>query len=117
MTDANLCFTSATRLAGLIARRQGSPVAVMQGGALGPLHGVPITIKDNVAIGGVAMLNGSLAAADFVPEQDATVTARVKAAGAIPIGSTTLPEFAHKVLTDCPLYGVTRNPWNLERTP
>jgi aspartyl-tRNA(Asn)/glutamyl-tRNA(Gln) amidotransferase subunit A len=154
MADRDLCFTSATRLAGMIALREVSPVevmaavleraqrlqpilnifaelhadrameaaraaeaAVMRGEDLGPLHGVPITIKDNVAIGGVPMRNGSLSAVDFVPERDATVTARVKAAGAIPIGTTTLPEFAHKVLTDSPLYGVTRNPWDLERTP
>jgi aspartyl-tRNA(Asn)/glutamyl-tRNA(Gln) amidotransferase subunit A len=154
MADRDLCFTSATRLAGMIARREVSPVevmaavleraqrlqpilnifaelhadrameaaraaeaAVMRGEDLGPLHGVPITIKDNVAIGGVPMRNGSLSSVDFVPERDATVTARVKAAGAIPIGTTTLPEFAHKVLTDSPLYGVTRNPWDLERTP
>jgi aspartyl-tRNA(Asn)/glutamyl-tRNA(Gln) amidotransferase subunit A len=89
----------------------------MRGDALGPLHGVPITIKDNVAIGGVPMRNGSLSSVDFVPEHDATVTARVKAAGAVLIGTTTLPEFAHKVLTDSPLYGVTRNPWDLTRTP
>jgi aspartyl-tRNA(Asn)/glutamyl-tRNA(Gln) amidotransferase subunit A len=154
MADDDLCFTSATRLAAMIARREISPVevvgavlaraqrlqpvlnifamlraepamqaaraaeaSVMRNDVLGPLHGVPITIKDNVAIGGVPMRNGSLAAADFVPAHDATVTARVKAAGAIPIGTTTLPEFAHKVLTDCPLYGVTRNPWDLQRTP
>jgi aspartyl-tRNA(Asn)/glutamyl-tRNA(Gln) amidotransferase subunit A len=154
MADRDLCFTSATRLAGMISRREVSPVeamtavlaraqrlqpvlnvfaelhedramqaarvaeaAVMRGDDLGPLHGVPITIKDNVAIGGVPMRNGSLASVDFVPERDATVTARVKAAGAIPIGTTTLPEFAHKVLTDSPLYGVTRNPYDLQRTP
>jgi aspartyl-tRNA(Asn)/glutamyl-tRNA(Gln) amidotransferase subunit A len=91
--------------------------AVMHGDTLGPLHGVPITIKDNVAIGGVPMRNGSLSSLDLVPDQDATVTARVKAAGAILIGTTTLPEFAHKVLTDSPVYGVTRNPYDLERTP
>jgi aspartyl-tRNA(Asn)/glutamyl-tRNA(Gln) amidotransferase subunit A len=84
---------------------------------LGPLHGVPITIKDNVAIGGVPMRNGSLSSLDFVPDRDATVTARVRAAGAILIGTTTLPEFAHKVLTDSPVYGVTRNPYDLARTP
>lgn len=154
MADGDLCFTSATRLARMISRREVSPVevmtavlaraerlqpvlnifamlraeqaidgaraaeaAVMRGDALGPLHGVPITIKDNVAIGGVPMRNGSLASLDLVPERDATVTARVKAAGAIPIGTTTLPEFAHKVLTDSPVYGVTRNPYDLQRTP
>ncbi|WP_315836249.1 amidase [Bradyrhizobium prioriisuperbiae] len=94
-----------------------SEAAVMRGDALGPLHGVPITIKDNVAIGGLPMRNGSLASVDLVPDHDATVTARVKAAGAILIGTTTLPEFAHKVLTDSPLYGITRNPYDLTRTP
>ncbi len=154
MADDEICFIPATQLAGMISRREVSPVevvtavleraervqpvlnifamlraeeaidlarlseaAVMRGDVLGPLHGVPITIKDNVAIGGVPMRNGSLASVDFVPGQDATVTARVKAAGAIPIGTTTLPEFAHKVLTDSPLYGVTRNPYDLQRTP
>jgi aspartyl-tRNA(Asn)/glutamyl-tRNA(Gln) amidotransferase subunit A len=154
MADSDLCFTSATRLAAMISRREVSPVeivtavleraetlqpvlnifamlwaeraidaaraaetAVMRGDPLGPLHGVPITIKDNVAIGGVPMRNGSLASLDLVPDRDATVTARVKAAGAIPIGTTTLPEFAHKVLTDSPVYGVTRNPYDLKRTP
>jgi aspartyl-tRNA(Asn)/glutamyl-tRNA(Gln) amidotransferase subunit A len=154
MADSELCFTSATRLAAMIARREVSPVevmtavleraetlqpvlnifamlgaerasdsaraaetAVMRGDALGPLHGVPISIKDNVAIAGVPMRNGSLASLDLVPDRDATVTARVKAAGAIPIGTTTLPEFAHKVLTDSPVYGVTRNPYDLKRTP
>jgi aspartyl-tRNA(Asn)/glutamyl-tRNA(Gln) amidotransferase subunit A len=91
--------------------------AVMGDGPLGALHGVPITIKDNVAIGGVPMRNGSLSSLDFVPDRDATVTARVRAAGAILIGTTTLPEFAHKVLTDSPVYGVTRNPYDLARTP
>ncbi|WP_158813459.1 amidase [Methylocapsa sp. S129] len=154
MVDDELCFISATRLAGMIARREVSPVeimnaalaraerlqpvlnvfaalwadealdlaraaeaAAMRGDPLGPLHGVPITIKDNVAIGGKPMRNGSLSSLDFVPAQDATVTARVKAAGAIVIGATTLPEFAHKVLTDSPVYGVTRNPYDLQRTP
>lgn len=91
--------------------------AVTRGDVLGPLHGVPITIKDNVAIGGLPMRNGSLSSVDFVPAHDATVTARVRAAGAIPIGSTNLPEFAHKVLTDSALHGITRNPYDLERTP
>ena len=91
--------------------------AVMTGAALGPLHGVPITVKDNVPIAGLPMANGSLTSGGFVPEADAAVVARVRAAGAIIIGKTNLPEFAHKVLTDSPLFGVTRNPWSLEHTP
>lgn len=90
---------------------------VRAGSALGPLHGVPITIKDNVAIGGLPMRQGSAAAPIVVPAADAEVVRRIKAAGAIIIGKTTLPEFAHKVLTDNVIDGVTRNPWRLDRTP
>jgi len=91
--------------------------AVMRGDSLGPLHGVPITVKDNVALAGKPLRNGSLMTEGIVPDTDAGVVARVKAAGAIIIGKTTLPEFAHKVLTDSPLHGITRNPWNLAHTP
>ncbi len=63
------------------------------------------------------MANGSVATAEFIPASDATVVTRIKAAGAIIIGKTNLPEFAHKVLTDSPLFGITRNPWNAEYTP
>jgi aspartyl-tRNA(Asn)/glutamyl-tRNA(Gln) amidotransferase subunit A len=91
--------------------------AVMAGEPLGPLHGVPFTVKDNVAMSGLPTVNGSVAAPAPVATQDWAVVARLRAAGAIPIGKTTLPEFAHKVLTDSPQTGVTRNPWHLERTP
>ena len=91
--------------------------AVTSGKELGPLHGVPITIKDNVPIAGLPLGNGSIAMKDWVAPTDAVVTQRIKAAGAIIIGKTTLPEFAHRVLTDSPVWGVTRNPWNLEHTP
>jgi aspartyl-tRNA(Asn)/glutamyl-tRNA(Gln) amidotransferase subunit A len=102
------------------ARRdaQAAESAVMQGTMkLGPLHGVPITIKDNVALAGKPLRQGSLMTEGVVPATDATVVARVKAAGAVIIGKTTLPEFAHKVLTDSPLHGITRSPWNLAHTP
>jgi len=91
--------------------------AVMSGAALGPLHGVPITVKDNVAIGGLRLTNGSAAFMDFVAPEDAPVVAKVKAAGAIIIGKTNLPEFAHKVLTDSPAFGITRSPWSFDHTP
>lgn len=154
MTPDKLCFMPATRLAGMIAKREVSPVevvdaiiaraerlqgvlnlfalpqfdtaraeakaaeaAVMRGDTLPPLHGVPITIKDNVAIAGLPMANGSVAFADFVPAKDAEAVTRVKRAGAISIGKTNLPEFAHKVLTDSPHFGVTRSPWSLAHTP
>lgn len=91
--------------------------AVMRGDTLGPLHGVPITIKDNVAIAGLPLANGSVAFLDAVPPADAAVVERIREAGAVIIGKTNLPEFAHKVLTDSPIFGITRNPWNPERTP
>ncbi|HUB43854.1 MAG TPA: amidase [Acetobacteraceae bacterium] len=99
------------------AQARAAEDAVMRGETLGPLHGVPITIKDNVPIAGLPLANGSAALADFVPPADAAVVRQIRAAGAIIIGKTNLPEFAHKVLTDSPAYGVTRSPWNLEYTP
>jgi aspartyl-tRNA(Asn)/glutamyl-tRNA(Gln) amidotransferase subunit A len=91
--------------------------AVMAGAALGPLHGVPLTVKDNVAMAGHRLGNGSAACRDLVAAKDAIIVGRLKAAGAIIVGRTTLPEFAHRILTDSPTYGVTRNPWNLAHTP
>jgi aspartyl-tRNA(Asn)/glutamyl-tRNA(Gln) amidotransferase subunit A len=91
--------------------------ALMAGTAFGPLHGVPITVKDNVPMAGLRIAQGSAAFMDTVATFDAAVVARVKAAGAIVIGKTNLPEFAHKVLTDSPAFGVTRSPWSLDHTP
>ena len=99
------------------AEARAAEAAVMSGARLGVLHGVPITVKDNVPVAGHEMANGSVATAGYVALADAAVVARVKAAGAIVIGQTNLPEFAHKVLTDSPAFGVTRNPWSLEHTP
>lgn len=84
---------------------------------LGPLHGVPISVKDIINTGGVRTTWGSLNLADQIPNDDAVAVARLKAAGAIIIGKTTTSELAHKLLTDSPLTGVTRNPWDLTRTP
>jgi aspartyl-tRNA(Asn)/glutamyl-tRNA(Gln) amidotransferase subunit A len=99
------------------ADARAAEAAIMRGDPVGPLHGVPITIKDNVAIAGLPLANGSTAFVDSIPPADAAVVQRIRRAGAIIIGKTNLPEFAHKVLTDSPAFGTTRNPWNLERTP
>lgn len=106
-------------LTGDDARRDAAlaEAAVMRGAPLGPLHGVPITVKDNLALGGKPLRHGSLMTEGAVAAADAAVVARVKAAGAVVIGKTTLPEYAHKVLTDSPAFGVTRNPWDLAHTP
>src|SRR5436309_7715872 len=84
---------------------------------LGPLHGIPIAIKDNIYTRGVRTTAGSKILADFVPQEDATVTARLKRAGAVIIGKTNLHEFAWGGTTDNPHYGTCRNPWNPERFP
>lgn len=99
------------------AEARAAEAAVMAGEALGPLHGVPVTVKDNVPMAGHRLANGSRAGMDVVARQDAVVVQRLWAAGAIVIGRTNLPEFAHRILTDSPAFGVTRNPWNLAHTP
>jgi aspartyl-tRNA(Asn)/glutamyl-tRNA(Gln) amidotransferase subunit A len=96
---------------------RGAEAAVMRGDALGPLHGVPITIKDNLATVGQLMTNGSHAMMEYRPTADALVWQRARAAGAILLAKTTTPEFAHKVLTDSLPFGVTTSPWSKAHTP
>lgn len=84
---------------------------------LGPLHGVPIAIKDNLYMRGVRTTAGSKILGDFVPREDATVTARLKAAGAVIVGKTNMHEFAWGGTTANPHYGATRNPWDPSRFP
>src|SRR4029450_4708184 len=91
--------------------------ALMAGEDVGPLHGVPFSVKDLLFTKGIRTTMGSLIFADQVPAEDAVPVRRLRAAGAILIGKTTTPEFGHKPLTDSPLFGVTRNPWDLSRTP
>ena len=83
-----------------------------RGDALGPLHGVPFSVKDLVQTEGLETAFGSHLMAGNIPKHDAAAVARLKQAGAILIGKTTTPEFAHKAITDSPRYGPTRNPWN-----
>ena len=90
---------------------------LMAGHDLGPLHGVPVALKDNVALRGHPTTAGSKILADWVPEQDATVTARLRQAGAIFVGKLNMHEFAWGGTSDNPHYGTVRNPWNLERFP
>lgn len=90
--------------------------AVMAGAALGPLHGVPYTVKDIVNTRGVRTTFGAVPMKDNVPAEDAVSVARLRAAGAILIGKTTTPEFGSKCLTDSPLFGSTRNAWSAERS-
>jgi len=91
--------------------------AVMSGQALGPLHGVPVSIKDNLWTSGERTTYGSRLMAEFVAPEDAPSVAGLRAAGAIFIGRTNLPEFAWRGSTGNPLFGESRNPWDLTRTP
>src|SRR5207245_79414 len=92
-------------------------VAVMTGEPLGPLHGVPFSVKDLVFTRRVLTTGGSRLFADHVPEEDSVCVERLKGAGAIIVGKTTTPEFGHKAVTDSPLFGITRNPWDPALTP
>ena len=90
----------------------------LRGEAAGPLDGVPVTIKDLILMRGFPTLRGSLIVErDQDWSEDAPATARLREAGATIIGKTTTPEFGWKALGDSPLTGITRNPWDLSRTP
>ncbi|MBI4270654.1 MAG: amidase [Candidatus Rokubacteria bacterium] len=92
-------------------------IAVVKGEPLGPLHGVPVSVKDVLATRGLATTGGSRLFADHVPDEDAIPVARAKAAGMVLLGKTTTSEFGHKAVTESPLFGVTRNPWDPALTP
>lgn len=91
--------------------------AVMAGASLGPLHGVPFSVKDLVFTAGVRTTAGSRIFRDFIPEADSIVVARLKAAGGILLGKTNTPEFGYKGTTENLVFGETRNPWALDKTP
>ena len=90
--------------------------AVADGTEIGPLHGVPFTVKENIDLAGTPTTQGVPALAEAVPSVDAPQVGRLRAAGAIPIGRTNLPDFGLRVHTDSALHGLTRNPWNPART-
>ena len=85
------------------------------GGSVGPLHGLPITIKDAIATEGIRSTGGAKELADYVPTEDAPAVARLKAAGAIVFGKTNLPRWSSDVQTYNELFGVTNNPWAFDR--
>ena len=88
-----------------------------QGIGSGPLLGIPVSIKDLILTKGIRTTFGSKMHENFVPDRDAVVVERLKAAGAIILGKTTTCEFGYKAVTDSPLWGITRNPWDLNKTP
>ena len=91
--------------------------AVQNGDDLGPLHGLPISIKDLAWTKGVRTTCGSKVYEDFTPGEDAPIVERMLGAGAISLGKTNTPEFGWLAITDNDVFGRTNNPWDLERTP
>ncbi len=100
----------------VIERARGSDEEVSRGRIAGPLHGLPITVKDTVDTEGIRTTYGSRAFAQHIPVQDAVVVARLKAAGAIILGKTNTPEMAIPYETDNPVFGRTNNPHDAART-
>lgn len=84
---------------------------------LGPLHGIPIALKDNVAVAGTRTTAGSCVLADWRPAEDAAIVTKLRQAGAILIGKTNMHEFAWGGTSANPHYGFVRNPWDTSRFP
>jgi amidase len=111
----NAVITLAAEAAHDAARR--AEDAVVGGEPLGALHGLPIAVKDNTLTAGIRTTYASPLFKDFVPAEDAEIVRRLKAAGAIVLGKTNMPEFATGANTNNALFGATRNPWNPALTP
>lgn len=89
---------------------------VLGGGEIGPLHGVPVSVKDLTLTAGIRTTFGSKIFEHYIPEEDALIVKRLKAAGAIVIGKTNTPEFGAGANTYNDVFGATRNPWKLSHT-
>ena len=141
MQNTGLCQQSLTTLAEMIRKREVSAAEVVEAhleqisrlnpalNAIvtlasnlsesfeGPLHGLPITIKDTIETAGIRTTSGSRLRADYVPERDAPVVARLKAAGAIILGKTNAAEMAMDYTADNPVFGRTVHPLDPKLTP
>lgn len=98
------------------ASADAADAAVAAGDPLGPLHGVPFTVKDNLDVAGAPTTAGLVRFADSMAVRDDPITERLRVAGGIPLGKTNLPELAMRLATDNPLFGLTRNPWHPDCT-
>jgi aspartyl-tRNA(Asn)/glutamyl-tRNA(Gln) amidotransferase subunit A len=100
-----------------IASAQRAAAETESGHHRGPLHGIPIAVKDNIFVAGKRTTMGSKIHADFIPDVDAGVTSRLADAAAVVIGKTNMHEYALGGTTDNPHWGTCRNPWDLTKTP
>ena len=101
----------------ILAQARAAESALESGEEIGPLHGVPLTVKDTIDTEGLRTTSGSRLRANRIPYRDATVVSRLKAAGAIILGKTNTPEMAIPYETDNPVFGRANNPHALHRTP
>lgn len=115
--DAGLCAYITVFEEQALQVAKGAEIMAAAGHDLGPLHGLPIALKDNIAVRGTRTTAGSKILADWLPDADATITERLRRAGAIIIGKTNMHEFAWGGTSANPHYGAVRNPWNSERFP
>ena len=106
-----------TRADGALDAAVAADAALAAGAAVGPLHGVPFTVKDSIDTADVVTQRGSPIFRGRRPDADATSVARIKDAGGILIAKTNLPEFSYSTESDNLLTGRSNNPWNLDRTP
>lgn len=90
---------------------------IAAGRPVGPLAGVPVGVKDLICTAGIRTASGSFIYEDFVPDEDDVVVERLKAAGAVILGKTNVPEFGYSGVGHNPVFETTRNPWNLDMTP
>jgi amidase len=97
-------------------RAQEADTALARGEVWGPLHGLPMALKDGHSTAGMRTTAGYPPLADYIPSEDGTVAARLKAAGAIIIGKTNVAQLLMDIQSDNPIFGRTNNPWNRERT-
>jgi amidase len=99
------------------AAADAADAATVRGEASGPLHGLPITIKDAIEVEGVRSTGGAVELTDHVPTDDAVAVARLKAAGAIVFGKTNVPRWSGDLQTYNEIFGTTNNPWDTSRVP
>jgi len=117
----NAYITLTAELALAQARKAGSELFAPRGRQghrdRGPLHGIPISLKDNIYTEGVRTTAGSKILKDFIPKEDAVVVRQLRQAGAVLLGKTNMHEFAYGVTSKNPHYGPVRNPWDPARIP